>query len=98
MNWLRKTLKEEKDRKFIIIDHVYAGARFRHVDTKQLEILWTANNLYDYYRIWGENQDKILIELAGHDHWEDLRMSGGGTVEHNNRNLMISTGVSPDHM
>jgi len=39
-----------------------------------------------------------MIELAGHDHWEDLRMAGGGDEDHHTRNIMVSTGISPDHM
>jgi hypothetical protein len=97
MIWLEKTLKEENDRKFIIMDHIYAGARFKHDDTKKANSIWTADNLDKYFKIWDENSDKILIELAGHDHWEDLRIAGGGSLDHPTRNLMVSTGISPDH-
>jgi hypothetical protein len=39
-----------------------------------------------------------MIELAGHDHWEDLRTQGDGTKGHPIRNLLVSTGITPDHM
>ena len=41
-------------------------------------------------------KDKVVIELAGHDHWEDFRMnidSDGNMF----RNMFIATGVGLDH-
>ena len=40
--------------------------------------------------------DKVVMEIGGHDHWEDLRVFDR-TKKGPIRNLMVSTGVSPDH-
>ena len=41
-------------------------------------------------------KDRVVIELAGHDHWEDFRMnldSDGNMF----RNMFVATGVGLDH-
>lgn len=41
-------------------------------------------------------KDRVVIELAGHDHWEDLRLY----VDKNGnkfRNLFVATGIGLDH-
>lgn len=42
-------------------------------------------------------QDQIVLEIGGHDHWQDVRYykSPGGKQMY--RNLLVATGVSPDH-
>jgi len=40
MKWLEQTLKDGKERKFIIIDHIYGGGRFKHDDSKKAQSLW----------------------------------------------------------
>jgi len=41
-----------------------------------------------------KHKDRIVIELAGHDHWEDLRMTTDKD-ETEYRNLFIANGVTP---
>jgi hypothetical protein len=97
MKWLAKTLEEATDRKFIILDHIYGGARFKHDNTKKAQSLWAPEYLDQYLKIWEQNSDKIMIELAGHDHWEDLRVTDNDATNHPSRNLFVSAGISPDH-
>jgi len=40
MKWLEQTLKDGEERKFIIIDHIYGGGRFKHDDSKKAQSLW----------------------------------------------------------
>lgn len=98
MKWLEQTLEDGKDRKFIIMDHIYGGARFKHDNTKKAQSLWAPEYLDQYLSIWDKNSDKIMIELAGHDHWEDLRMTPiGSDDDHPIRNLFVSVAITPDH-
>lgn len=41
-------------------------------------------------------KDKVIIELAGHDHWEDFRVhvDDEGNTYHN---MFVATGVGLDH-
>jgi hypothetical protein len=41
-------------------------------------------------------KDQIVIEIGGHDHWEDIRVyeNKDGDIY---RNMIIATGISLDH-
>lgn len=54
---------------------------------------WNADWYKKYFDMVKKHKDRIVIELAGHDHWEDLRMiSDIDGTEY--RNLFIATGVT----
>jgi len=45
MKWLENTLDDANDRKFIIMDHIYGGARFKHDNHKKAQSLWAPDYL-----------------------------------------------------
>lgn len=63
----------EKDRKFILSNHIYPGA-------KQIQVIsnlyFEANNTA-IIQLLQKYHDKILIEISGHDHISDLRYNLG---------------------
>lgn len=61
-----------------------------------MQDLWGNDYKNRYFDMLLKYKDQLIIELAGHDHWEDLRYyedSDGNAY----RNLFIATGVSLDH-
>lgn len=52
-----------------MIDHVYAGARFKHDDTEKATDLWVKDINTWYFDLMDTYQDKIILEIAGHDHF-----------------------------
>jgi hypothetical protein len=53
MKWFEKNLEEGSEgRKFIILDHIYGGARFKHDDTKKAQSLWADKYLDKYLSVW----------------------------------------------
>lgn len=67
--WLESNLASNDGHKFIIQDHIYAGARIKHNDKKHTFNLWDSTWNDKLFAMWEANADKIIIELAGHDHW-----------------------------
>ena len=67
MFWLAEQLKHaEEGRKFIIIQHVYGGARYYHP-------MWNTYPNETYFELLAEHKDKIIMEVGGHDHFTSLR-------------------------
>lgn len=60
-------------RKFVIFSHIYAGARVKHDDTSKMSDLWTDTYNSRYFDLLLQYPSQLIIEIAGHDHWEDLR-------------------------
>ena len=61
-----------------------------------MQDLWGSDYKNRYFDLLLQYKDQIVIELAGHDHWEDLRYyedSDGNSY----RNLFIAAGVGLDH-
>lgn len=95
MDWLDSKLDDDTGNKYIIATHIYAGGRFKHDNTFKEQTLWTKNYNDKYFEMVKKHRDRIVIELAGHDHWEDLRMlydKDGSEY----RNLFIGNGVTPN--
>lgn len=69
MTWMKYQLENDGGRKFIIRDHIYAGARFKHNNKKHEFELWNDSWNTEYFDMYEANQEKIIIEIAGHDHW-----------------------------
>lgn len=69
MNWLETELGSNDGHKFIILNHIYAGARIKHNHKKHAFNLWNTDSNDHYFDMWGTYADQIIIELAGHDHW-----------------------------
>ena len=67
MNWLREQLGEESDRKFILASHVYFGARYNSFQ------LWSDEASEAYLQVLRDFKHRILLEVAGHDHFSSLR-------------------------
>ena len=62
------------DHKFIFLTHIYAGARVKHEETGEIENLWQERYSERYFELLERYGDKLILEVAGHDHWEDLRL------------------------
>ena len=78
-----------------MIDHVYAGARVQHNSLLNPSNLWYKDYNTWYKNLWDTYNSKIVLEIGSHDHWEDLRVwnnPGGGKPE---RNLLVTTAISP---
>ena len=67
LEWLEDQLKEESDRKFVIIDHVYAGARYGVTQ------MWYEDGNETYFDLMDNYRDRVITEIAGHDHFTSLR-------------------------
>ena len=88
MLWLREQLEEESDRKFILASHVYAGTRYKDFS------LFNELPNEDYFQILKEHKDRIVIELAGHDHFASLRAH---TEENGDgfHNIFVAPSITP---
>ena len=83
MDWLKRQLRESSDRKFIILNSVYAGVRY------QTFSLWNDYANQIYFELLRSHRDKIIIELAGHDHFTSMRY-------HTEKNIMDVDQSTPD--
>ena len=70
------------------MSHVYPGARYQAFE------MWNEEPNSWYFGMLEEHQDKILIELAGHDHFPSLRAHAGeqGGLFHN---LFVAPSITP---
>jgi len=95
MDWLDSKLDDDTGNKFILFSHIYAGGVMQHnVDTPEGISYWKEPWNQRYFDMMKKHRDRVIIELAGHDHWEDLRVDtdDDGTEF---RNLFIANGVTP---
>jgi hypothetical protein len=79
----------------VIFEHIYAGGRGKHKTGEKYEDIWRDDYNKRYFDLLLDNQDKLMLEIGGHDHWEDLRFyqkDDGSAVY---RPLLIGTGISP---
>ena len=93
-NWIENNLKS--GRNYVLLDHIYAGARFKHDTTEKPSELWYTKFNDWYFDLMDTYKSKIVIEIAGHDHFQDVRTfyrATKGAI----RNLIVAPGVSPDH-
>ena len=67
-------MSEDNGRRFLFLTHIYAGARVKHEDTGEIENLWQERYSERYFELLERYGDKLILEVAGHDHWEDLRL------------------------
>lgn len=96
MLWLQSEFSKSPDTHFILQSHIYAGARFKHEAKTKESDLWFSTNNDHYFDLFEANQKQIVIEIAGHDHWEDVRVFNRDT-KGAMRNIFIAAAVSPDH-
>jgi len=83
-------------RKVILLDHVYAGTRW------QADELNKSSCAVLYFSILRDYHDTVLIEVAGHDHYADLRYHSSNNVfnlpdtevKFDFHNILISPGVT----
>ena len=88
MEWINDQFEEDSGRKFIVISHVYPGARFKEFQ------LWNDKPNTIYFDVLERNKDKILIELAGHDHLASLRAAMADD-ERAYHNIFIAPSITP---
>ena len=75
LDWLEQALNSsELDRRFILTFHIYAGTQVWN-NSKGLWDQWNANYTSRYSQIIRDNHEKVILEVAGHDHVGDLRYS-----------------------
>jgi hypothetical protein len=93
LEWLDEQLREDSDRKFIIICHVYPGARY---GTQQM---WFDGYSSAYFAMLEMYRDRIIIEVAGHDHFADVRYKQSeSTLSEDSyfyHNIFVTPGVTP---
>lgn len=95
--WLEEQLSEESTRKFVIIMHVYPGARYKNF------ALWSNHSNSRYFELLRKYKDRVIIELAGHDHFTAMRYhSSSGVLDlpdpepaFNFHNLLIAPSITP---
>lgn len=100
LDWLEAHLTEGKrtGRRFILTDHIYAGIRYN--STK----LWMKEHNERYFQILRTFAEQIVIEVAGHDHFADLRYHSSDSVpgmadadpKFDFHNLFVAPGVTPN--
>lgn len=78
------------------MDHIYAAGRWKHKTHPKANSLWLSDYSKWYWDLIEQYQSQIIIEIGGHDHWEDLRIFDRDT-KGPLRNLLVAVGVSPDH-
>ena len=67
MFWLAEQFKHaEEGRKFVIIQHVYGGARYYHP-------MWTTFPNQAYFELLATYKHKVIMEIGGHDHFTSMR-------------------------
>lgn len=100
LSWLEAQLIDglSKGTKFIITDHVYAGARY-HGST-----LWHDEFNSRYFQILRDYHEAVAFEVVGHDHYGDLRYHSSYDVldlpdtdtKFDFHNLFIAPGITPN--
>ena len=76
--------------------HIYAGSRIKHDSSGSVSNLWDATYNQRYFDLLLKYKDKVLLEIGGHDHWEDIRYYKNKDGEMY-RNLVVATGIGLDH-
>jgi hypothetical protein len=76
--------------------HIYAGARVKHDDSQSVSSMWDKDYNDRYFDLLLKYKDQVMLEVGGHDHWEDIRVykNKDGDIY---RNMIIATGVGLDH-
>ena len=90
-------MSENSNRKFIIVYHVYPGSRFKDF------ALWNDHPNHAYFSLLRKHKDRVVAEIAGHDHLASLRAHSGSHVldledpptEFNFHNLIIAPSFTP---
>ncbi len=98
LNWLQYQLGAARltGRKIILLDHVYAGSRFQGEELNKPECA------KPYFSMLRDYHDVVIIEVAGHDHYADLRYHSSNNVldlpdpavKFDFHNILISPGVT----
>jgi hypothetical protein len=88
---LRKNLATGKSsgRKFLLTYHIYPGAKY---SSKSKELLFDKFT-EPFFEILQTYQDSIVLEIAAHDHYTDLRYHTSDTNHFHN--MLVAPGVSP---
>jgi len=86
LDWLEQALKSsEPDHRFILTFHIYAGTQLWK-NANGVWNQWNANYTSRYSQIIRDNHDKVILEVAGHDHIGDLRYSDQKYAPENEKN------------
>eukprot|EP00347_Sterkiella_histriomuscorum_P022332 403330854 len=93
MNWFKSQLANGGNRKFLITNHIYPGAKFI---SKSKDLFHPEYNT-QYFDILNQYKDRIVIEVSAHDHFSDVRYHSDGNEDNKQfyHNLIVSPGISP---
>ncbi len=94
--WMRShlTLAKQQGRKFILTNHIYAGAKY---SSNSKDLLVSSYN-DEYFNILAEFRDSIILEVSAHDHYSDVRYHTDKAAGFYYHNMLVSPGVTPiDH-
>ena len=75
---------------------MYPGARNTHDDKMGTENLWAKEHNTRFMDLMLKYKDQVILEVSAHDHLESIRYLKSKSGEMY-RNLIIATGVSPNH-
>ena len=76
-----------------MIQHIYPGAVFETNDKKEIKKNWDDNYNERYIDLLYKNREQVIIEVAGHDHSEDLRYSRSQDGK-SARNILVAAGIT----
>lgn len=57
----------------MIISHIYAGARIKPTNDRDFKDFWLENHTERYFDLLHKYKGKLILEVSGHDHQQDLR-------------------------
>jgi hypothetical protein len=92
--WMESLFNSTDKRKYLMVSHIYAGARLKHNDQMKASELWVDNWNKEFFDLVEQHEDKIIMEIAAHDHWADVRVFDRPT-KGPVRSVYIAAGVSP---
>ena len=82
----------ERHRKFILTFHIYPGA---DIDG-EIKDQWMRNYTHSYFNMTHKYHHKIILEVAGHDHYADIRYHHSlDKKSYNLHNVVINAGITP---
>ena len=96
--WIEGLFNEPTSRKYIIATHITAGASAKEGMNHGKN--WRDEWRNRYYKMLTKNPHKLLIEVAGHTHIENMRVDTFWYHKNRNpfeayRNVLIGTGMCP---
>jgi hypothetical protein len=96
-DWLEASLNDSS-RHFLLLTHIYAGNRISHSTAKTASTLWMKDQETHYFDLFQQHQDRIILEVAGHDHWGDVRYNDAKEGVYRNMFIPIAVGMNQGNL